>query len=221
MAKKSESFYDICREIEAIFGKIFAARPYMAVIDAIGAIRYSEPQLDPHIAYIQNFIRMNFNLLNVGDHSIPLGGINLAFFKVSKKAVVVLFTQKGFTGQLLAFRSRMLEWSQRIDELIGDLVTQISSLNMPAEVEPAVSGSPPSGSSVGVPQNFKEVPVIIKQLTGKEKFPLEVATILQYCDGKHSIEEICEETTCPKVKVNQILTEYQKKKWLDFKKVLV
>ena len=221
MAKKLESFYDICHEIESIFGKIFAARPYIAIIDALGIVHYTEPQLDPHIAYIQNFIKANFSLLQVGDHSIPLGGVNLAFFKVSGKAVIVIFTQKGFTGQLLAFKSRMHEWSQKIDELIGDLVIPITPISVPAEGKPEVLDSAPSGSVVSLTHNFKKIPVLMKQLDGKEKFPIEVATILQFCDGKHSVEEICERTTYPKVKVNQIITEYQKKKWLDLKKVLI
>jgi len=221
LAKKSESFYEVAKEIENIFGKIFAARPYVAIIDAQGAVRYTEPQLDSHLSYIQNFIKSNFNLLKVGDHSLPLGGVNLAFFKVSSKAIIVIFTQKGFTGQLLAFRSRMLEWSSKLDELIGDFVTPITPVRLPADGEPEVLESTPSGSAVTVTQGFKKIPVLMKQLDGKEKFPIEVATILQFCDGKHSVEEICEKTSYPKVKVNQIIMEYQKKKWLDLKKVLV
>lgn len=215
------SFYDICREIEGIFGKIFAARPYLAILDALGNVMYTEPQLDPHLAYIQNFIKTNFNLLNVGDHSIPLGGINLAFFKVSQKAVIAIFTQKGFTGQLLGFRSRMLEWSQKIDELIGEHVTPITPVSVHADGEPEVLISASQGLAVAVTQSYKKIPVLIKQLDGKEKLSLEVANLLQFCDGKNSVEEICEKTAYPKVKVNQIIMEYQKKKWLDLKKVLV
>ncbi|MDD1779314.1 MAG: hypothetical protein LUQ65_14195 [Candidatus Helarchaeota archaeon] len=218
---KKESFYDICREIEGIFGKIFAARPYIAIIDAQGNVMYTEPQLDPHLAYIQNFIKTNFSLLNVGDHSIPLGGVNLAFFKVSPKAVIAMFTQKGFTGQLLAFKSRMLEWSQKIDELIGEIVTPITPVYVHADGESEVLESVSPGSAVTIAQSYKKIPVLLKPLDGKEKFPLEVANLLQFCDGKHSVEEICEKTSYPKVKVNQILMEYQKKKWLDIKKILI
>ncbi|MDD1779315.1 MAG: hypothetical protein LUQ65_14200 [Candidatus Helarchaeota archaeon] len=221
MTKKLESFYDIASTIESIFGKVFAARPYVAIIDAQGNVMYTESQLAPHLTYIQNFIKANFNLLNVGDHSIPLGGVNLAFFKVSPKAVIAMFTQKGFTGQLLAFRPRMHEWSQKIDELIGEGATPVTPYCAPAEGEPEVLGSASSDPTGETVQNFKKVPVITKQLTGKEKFPLEVATILQFCDGKNSIEEICEKADLSKVKVNEVLTEYQKKKWLELKKVLV
>jgi hypothetical protein len=122
---------------------------------------------------------------------------------------------------LLAFRARMLEWSQKIDDLIGELTPSITPITLPADGEPEVLESASPGSAVTVTQSFKKIPVLIKQLDGKERLSIEVATILQFCDGKHSVEEICEKTTYPKVKVNQILTEYQKKKWLDLKKVLV
>lgn len=215
MSKESESFYKIAKEIANIFGKIFASRPYIAIVDATGKVLFKEDQLNTHLEYIQNFVKANFNLLHVGDHSLPLGGVNLAFFKVSPKAIIVIYITKGFTGQLLAFRSRMQEWSPKIDELIGDVVMPSTPVQeVPETVERAQS------RTATAPQSFRKLPVLTKKLDGKEKFPIEVATVLQFCDGKHSVEEICEKTNYLKVKINQILVEYQKKKWLDFKKVM-
>jgi hypothetical protein len=215
VSKESESFYKIAKEIANIFGKIFASRPYIAIVDATGKVLFKEDQLNTHLEYIQNFVKANFNLLHVGDHSLPLGGVNLAFFKVSPKAIIVIYITKGFTGQLLAFRSRMQEWSPKIDELIGDVVMPSTPVQeVPETVERAQS------RTATAPQSFRKLPVLTKKLDGKEKFPIEVATVLQFCDGKHSVEEICEKTNYLKVKINQILVEYQKKKWLDFKKVM-
>ena len=215
MSKESESFYKIAKEIANIFGKIFASRPYIAIVDATGKVLFKEDQLNTHLEYIQNFVKANFNLLHVGDHSLPLGGVNLAFFKVSPKAIIVIYITKGFTGQLLAFRSRMQEWSPKIDELIGDVVMP----STPVQEEPEMVERAQSRTATA-PQSFRKLPVLTKKLDGKEKFPIEVATVLQFCDGKHSVEEICEKTNYLKVKINQILVEYQKKKWLDFKKVM-
>ena len=217
LAQNPESFYEIAKEIVNIFGKIFAARPYIAILDANGNIFFKEDQLKAHIDYIQNFVKANFNLLEVGDHSLPLGGVNLAFFKVSPKAIIVIYITKGFTGQLLAFRSRMQEWSAKIDELIGP-ITLLQDLS-PAPKKEIIAESSQSGSGT-LTQSLKRLPMLVKKLDGKEKFPIEVATILQFCDGKHSVEEICEKTSYPKVKVNQIISEYQKKKWVDLKKVM-
>lgn len=218
MTQDPESFYGIAKEIANIFGKIFASRPYIAIVDGLGNICYKEPQLDTHLEYIQNFVKANFNLLEVGDHSLPLGGVNLAFFKVSPKAVIVIYISKGFVGQLLAFRSRAQEWSKKIDELIKVDITptiQIEAMPAPKKMEKS------EGAPAGTGASLRRLPLLIKKLDGKEKFPIEVATVLQFCDGQHSVEEICAKTNYPKVKVNQIITEYQKKKWVELKKVMV
>jgi len=215
MTQKTESFYNIAKEIATIFGKIFASRPYIAILDSLGNVVFKEEQLNMHVEYIQNFVKANFNLLQVGDHSLPLSGVNLALFKVSPKAILVIYISKGFSGQLLAFRARMQEWSQKIDDLIGEVAIP----SMPIEEVPEKLEGVQSETAT-VTQSFKKLPLLIKKLDGKEKFPIEVATVLRFCDGEHSIEEICEKTKYPKVKVNSIIREYNQKKWLDLKKVL-
>ncbi|MFX0138923.1 MAG: hypothetical protein ACFFDN_35105 [Candidatus Hodarchaeota archaeon] len=70
-------------------------------------------------------------------------------------------------------------------------------------------------------RGFKDFPFLKKKLTGKEKIPIEVTRILQFCDGNHSIGDISEETGYPKIKVSQTIREYHKKKWIEIKRLLL
>ncbi len=216
MTLEEEHFYQIASEIVKVFGKIFATRPYISIIDATGKIHYiDEPLSKQHLGFIEDFVKTNFKYMKVGEYSVPLGSINLAFFKISIKAIIAIYTQKGFTGQLLAFKTRMHDWSGKIDDILGEIV-------IPSKIEP--KESKPIKSSTPAPVKHgtvaKKVPTLIKKLTGKEKFSIESASILQFCDGKRSVTEICEATSLPKVKVNQTLGELQRKGWIKFKRVL-
>lgn len=219
MENESEDFYEIAKEIVNVFGKIFAARPYIAVLDALGNVRHiDEPLSESHLNFVQDFVRKSCNLLKVGDYSFPLGGINLGFFKISEKAVIVLYTTKGFTGQLLAFKARMHDWSQKIDELIGEIDVQAETI---AEaVTPQAAETTEIKPPVETKKYFRDFPILIKDLTGKEKFPMEVAQVLNLCDGKHSIEDICMELEFNIIHVKDILAVHEKKKWIKIKRVL-
>ncbi|MHA1130628.1 MAG: hypothetical protein ACTSQI_06585 [Candidatus Helarchaeota archaeon] len=224
MQDEQEYFYQITKEIQDVFGKIFATRPYIAILDGLGNILHiDEPLSNQHLNFIQEFVQKNFSFLKVGDYSFPLGGINLGFFKVSPKAIICLYTSKGLSGQLLAFKARMHEWSAKIDEKIGDLSIPTKSIFSESKqeevksVEPATTAPKPA---LGMKKGFRDVPVLIKKLRGKEKFPIEVAQVLNLCDGKHSIEEICMKTNYNIVKVKDILYEYEKKKWIKHKRIL-
>ncbi len=218
MQQVKVTFELIAKDIGTVFGKVFATKPYIAILNALGAIMFIDQEISDHyLEFIRNF---NFTFLNVGDYSLPLGGVNLAFFRVSERAIVVIYTKMGFTGQLLAFKSRMYEWAPKIDELIGEITcpTMRSIQNAPVEPAPAIIESAPSTEKKG--KGFREFPVLTRKLDGKEKFPLEVAQVLHSCDGKHSIEEICQESNIPRIKVKDILQEYQKKKWIELKRIL-
>ncbi len=213
--QKQDSFYEIAKEINEL-GTMLATRLYVAIVDGAGVIKYIDAMLDAYKVFIETFVRENFSLLNIGDHSLPLGGVNLAFFKVSQKSMIVLYMVKGLSGQLLSFKARMYDWTNRIDGLIGEVALQpaIQPLDSVAEIEePEVQPSQPKSKGV------KTVPLLIKEI-GKERFPLEVAQILQYCDGKHSTEEIAQITTYSQLKVESIIREYQKKKWVEIKRAL-
>ena len=214
-----EYFKVISQEIADIFGRIFASRPYIAILDGLGNIYYIDMQLSElYLEFIQDFIKKNFSLLNIGDHSFPLGGVNLGIFKISPKATVTLYTTNGYTGQLLAFKSRMFDWSQKIDSLIGN----IDIPTIPNPIEDTLIIQEPSTQSPNekLSKGYKEYPVLTKELSGKEKFPIDVARILSFCDGKHTIERICGKTEYSRLRVREVLSEYQKKKWITVKRIL-
>jgi hypothetical protein len=219
--ENKEDFYSIVKEILATFGQIFVSRPYFSIIDMAGTIHYIDQPLEQFSEFIQNFTKDNFNLLNVGDHSLPLGGINLGFFKISPKTMIIIHTQKGPSGQLLSFKVKMFEWAPRIDKLIGDISTVVSRVQIAESSEEGEPGVLPETLSKEKVAGLKTVPVLIKNLSGKEKFPIEEAEILQFCDGKHAVETICTETGYPRLKVDEIIRRYQKKKWIEIRRVIL
>ncbi|NVM27882.1 MAG: hypothetical protein HWN65_03485 [Candidatus Helarchaeota archaeon] len=68
-------------------------------------------------------------------------------------------------------------------------------------------------------RSFKDLPVLNKKLS-EQKISFEAGQILKFCDGKHTIEEICYETDYNKLKVKEVIREYQRKKWIEIKRVL-
>lgn len=118
-AMADSDFRTVAQAISATMGQILATRPYLAILDILGNVYYTHGDLNGHLDFIQQFVTNNFDWLDVGDHSIPFGSkINLGFFRISKRAIVVLYTKKGTSGQLLAFKMRMCEWSSAIESLI-------------------------------------------------------------------------------------------------------
>ena len=223
-----QAFYAIAQEITRYLGKVLASRPYIAIADLTGTIHYIDSSLERFSEFIQNFVRTNFNLLRPGDHSLPLGGVNLAFFKVSEKAMVILYTVKGLSGQLLAFKTKMFEWTSKIEILLKDVIVAAEPTVFTAEiltVEPktTISGAKTTSAEPPRPEKrrgLKTVPVLRKKLTGKEKFSIEIATILQYCDGNYTITQIRDATGYPLLKINEVIRMYQKKNWIELKRVV-
>jgi hypothetical protein len=219
--EKQKAIYNIVKDISSLFGTILGARPYLAIIDGAGIFHYIDTPLEEYEEFVKTFTTSNFHLLRPGDHSLPLGGINLAFFKISKKVMIVLYTKKGRAGQLLAFKSQMDKWAPQIDELVGEVEILAPPIQIPTEHVEEEPELIQEESEIQVKSHgLRTIPSLIRELTGKEKFPLDVATIFQYCDGEHSIEEICQLTDYPRLKVDNIIRKYQKKKWIDVKRVL-
>jgi len=231
---KPDTYEAIAKDILANIGKLLATRPYIAITDAKGTIQYTDAPLEIYAKFIQSFVNDNFHLLQIGDHSLPLGGVNLAFFKMSSKSMVILYTVRGVTGQLLSFKARMPEFQARIDQLIGGLIeipTPIQEPHIYSPLGPSVSadirstvsktlnstGAVASATKAGL----KTVPFLMRKLTGKEKFPLEDAQILQFCDGTNGLEDICAKTGYNRLKVDEVIRDYQKKKWIELKRIVL
>lgn len=219
-------FQTIAKEIVGFVGKLLSTRPYVAIVDFMGNIWFTDAPLEQFIEFIQNFVMANFNLLQIGEHSLPLGGINLAFFKVSPKAMIVLYTIKGLTGQLLSFKSQMFHWSERIEALLAHFVIEAPTDLTSRTAESTSYTSEPTEQETQTAQTplmergTRSVPVLTKELSGKEKFSIDVVQVLQLCDGNHSVSQIAEETGYPLLKINDIIRNYQKKKWITLKRLV-
>jgi hypothetical protein len=216
--KDDDQFNQIAKEMSTALRKILVAKPYIAIVDASGTIHYIDtPAFDEFLFFIQGYVKKNFRLIGVGGHSIPFGGISLAFFKLSRKALVILFVQKGPVGQLLAFKPMMNKWTLKLDDLIGDI--EITDVPEAPKVQPARE-APQEPAETNEFDHVKRVPLLVKPLPAKKKFPMEVVSVLQYCDGTHTMEEILERTKFPRLKVDLVLREYQKKKFIKIMRLL-
>ena len=227
MSEKEEQYLALTKEIMTTLREAIVTRVYITIIDAIGTLHYVESSVfDQYIYFIRGFTHDNFHILNIGDYSIPFGGINLAFFKISQKALIILYAPLGPVGQLLPFKNIMGKWAARIDELIGD----IDYSSLPPEFQENESdlqqSSPESlppteiKPTTKVPQYTIRLPLLKVKLTDKVKFPLKDMQVLQYCDGEHTIEDICKKTNYPQLKVDLIIRDYQKKNLIELKRVV-
>ena len=57
--------------------------------------------------------------------------------------------------------------------------------------------------------------VLMKQEFAKKKFAFQEGLVLQYADGKNSIDNIIEKTEFSKPEVLEIIDKYEKKGWLE------
>ncbi|MHA1266049.1 MAG: hypothetical protein ACTSRS_12525 [Candidatus Helarchaeota archaeon] len=206
-----DAFYQIANSIISELGPILSTRPYVAIVDFMGNFRYIEPELEQYSEFITNFIRYNFQLLEIGDHSMPISGTNLAFFKVSKKALIVIFMKKGLIGQLLVFKARMLKYQDTIDSLILEVPPEEPVAAASLIEEPSVMAPPPPEPAAPKAQ---VIPVLLKKIGKKQKFPLKEVVILNYCDGQNSIEDIMREGNLDRKSLWEILDKYKKKGWI-------
>jgi hypothetical protein len=180
----------------------------MGIFNEKGQAIYKDEALDEYYQFISSFINENFNLLSVGDHSIPLSGLNLAFYKVTDHAMIILHTKEGPVGQLLAFKSRMYNFGPQIEE-----ISRKFTENMVSQIPK------PRIKKISKTASAERIPVLNVDIN-KKKFPMDEAQVLHIIDGKKTISEICEEVTIPRLKINEILKKYQKKGWLKLKRVI-
>ena len=143
----------IVKEISKEMSDLLLKRVYVGIMDRIGQIYYADDSLDTHTDFITNFIKNNFNVLDVGDHSIPLSNVNLIFFKTSKNFAVILFTREGRVGQLLAFKRRMEEFGKRIEQALVEFITDIEKIE---KIEHDLYGAPPTIPEITPESEIKE-----------------------------------------------------------------
>ena len=110
---------DLVKLIVADIGTLLGANITVALVDAEANIKYIDKEIEKFTDFVVSFTKGNFDLLTIGDHSLPLSGTNIAFFKVSDNALIILNSDKGPVGQLLAFKGRIPKYSEKIDELLA------------------------------------------------------------------------------------------------------
>ncbi|NHI91577.1 MAG: hypothetical protein EAX96_03670 [Candidatus Lokiarchaeota archaeon] len=197
--------FDIVKSIKNEINQLTSARAYLAIIDATSEIRYMDRDLEEFKEFFINFNSTSFGILEVGDHSIPIGGQNIVFLKLSEKFILILYTKKGKIGELIPFKNKLDKFIEPINNEIGDIdLSQIRRDLIPigeseTEIEKKVLGI---------------YPIIKQDLIEKEKFPINEARILRFCNGENSIEDIMVKSEKTRLFVNNVIKKYQKKGFL-------
>ncbi len=226
---ESEAFYDLVQEIEKYLGALIGSRVYTAITNENGELKFARNDFNEEnmLSFIINFVKTNFSLLGVGDHAFPMSNKSIGFFKVSEKSMIILYTKKGKLGSLLAFKNKMFNYADIIDEKI-DEVTKITikrKVEITEEITISQQTAPTPSAKPQYTQvdskKFAKLPRLIKELTGKEKFPINDVKILRLCDGTHTIMDIIKETKISRLAVEGVIRTYQKKKYLTLKRKTV
>jgi len=131
----------IVRDISKEMSELLMKKVYVAIMDRIGQVYYADDDLDKHVEFCTNFLKNNFHVLDVGDHSIPLSNINLIFFKTSDNFATILFTREGRVGQLLAFKRKMESYGEKIEKALSEFVQDIEKIE---KIEHEMYGKPPT-----------------------------------------------------------------------------
>ncbi|MHA1752050.1 MAG: hypothetical protein ACTSYZ_06730 [Candidatus Helarchaeota archaeon] len=226
---QNQNLFPIAREISRKLGQTLGIRVYIAITDSFGNICYIDDELNKYVNLISTFVKYNFNLLQVGDHSIPLSGSNILFVKTSDRALIVLYTKKGLVGQLLGFKKYINEYFQPIDDI---LKTSIESKEVmePAEIpqkietkEPQIKEEAPESIETTLEirvykrKKYDNIrPVIRKKIPSNLKLKLEESAILNLCHEGKSISEmitLSENYTIPAIK--RVLAKFVESKWID------
>ncbi len=192
------SVNDIVKDIVSKMGSIVGVRVYLGLADGTGKLMYIDNELEQFKDFIINFVVNNFKYLKIGEHSLPISGKNIMFFRYPK-AILVLYSTKGRVGQLLSFKSLMTKYQAEIDSLVGEITVEATPIQLEVEeIEPAPEIIP----TVPVKTIEKAIfswgrayyreifPRITKKLKGSEKFSLTTSVILNYSDGENSLLDI-------------------------------
>jgi len=196
---QSEELSEVTKEIVSKLGSILGVRVYVAVADRLGNLILSDRELDQFNEFMSSFVKSNFKYLKVGDHSMPISGKNIMFFRISDKAMVIIYSAKGRVGQLLSFKSLMPKYQNIIDKFVRDIEPEPISVEL--EVEKVL---PASVAIPAVPvrtvekkvfsrkmEFFKEIyPKVTKKLKDSAKFSLTISVILNYSNGNNSFSDL-------------------------------
>jgi len=197
---------ELADEIKGNLSSLLNAEVSIAFVKENAGIVYLDDGIKEFEAFITNFSSENFKLLNIYDHSLPLSGTKLGFFKTSPTSLIVIHSHgEGPVGQLLVFKSRIDMFADKIDDLLTN-----------AEVKPQIEEKPVEES---IPPSAQRIPTIDDKYR-KKKYTMEEATVIHNIDGKRTIADICKNTEIPLLKVNEIIKKFEKKKYIKLKRII-
>jgi hypothetical protein len=204
MSKETEGYKnldDVVVQIKEDMERLLANPIQIGVVDKDSNIKYIDDELEEKYGdFISSFVKGNFDLLSNGEHSLPLSGVNVGFFKISDLSLIVLYSESGPVGQLLAFKGKMGKYTEDINKFILE------------EAKPKKEKK--------IEKTAYRVPIKQDGLE-KKKFSMIEAKVIHLIDGKNTIEAICEKTNLPRLKVDEIIKKYQKKGWVKLKRVII
>ena len=200
-----EKLKNLAEEIKNNLKALLEGELSVGFVSKNEGIVYLDEALKNYGDFIKSFSSENFKLLNIYDHSLPLSGIRLGFFKTSESSITILAASgEGPVGQLLVFKSRIDLFSERIEQLI---------LETPKIETPTVEEEEP-------PSVFSNIIPHIKDKYKKKKYTMEEAAVIHQIDGEKSIAEISKIAEIPLLKVEEIIRKYEKKKYIELKRVI-
>ena len=203
---------ELANEIRGNLSSLISAKVSIAFVkqeDGNVSIVYMDDGLNPFKEFIMNFSSENFKLLNKYDHSLPLSGTKLGFFKTSETSLIAIYSHgQGPVGQLLVFKSRIDLFSERIDSTLAE-AKPISEVE-DTEIKPLEDTLPPSAQRIPT----------IQDKYRKKKYTMEEATVIHNINGQRTIAEIARITEIPLLRVNEVIKKYEKKKYIKLKRIV-
>ncbi len=185
----------------------FGFRTYVSIVDVYGNHKIMDEELEPYKDIIKKTILFNIDFFEIGDYAIPISSKNLMIFKISEKAVVILFALKGNIAQLLSFKKNIAHFASKIDGYLVDVPVR-------EKVQPPVEDN----KEKKAPKQIlgKELPFycpILMNLDEKAKFSVDETRILQLIDGKHTFLDIARDTQQDWNFLYQLFNKMINKKW--------
>lgn len=220
----SMSLQNIVKEIVSKMGAVLGVRVHLGLIDGLGSLIYIDPELEQFHDFVTNFVKNNYKYLKIGEHSLPISGKNIMFFRLPK-SVIVLFTSKGRVGQLLSFKSFIPKYQEAIDSFVGEIEVIPKTLELTVEEIAPVQEVIPSVPVKAVEKKvisrlqayYKEIfPLVSKKIKESAKFSLTISVILNYSDGENSILDIFDKLSINKEEFMQELFRLSKAKLIKF-----
>lgn len=208
----------IVREIANKMGSILAVRIHVGIADSQGNLLHIDSELEQFKDFIQNFVQNNFGYLQAGDHSLPISGKNIMFFRLPK-AMIIIYSARGRVGQLLSFKSLLPKYTNSFDPFISNVV---SSAPVREHVQPELETIP--SVPVEIIEKivlsreslyFSEIfPKLSKKIKGSAKFSLNTSVILNYSDGVTSVLDLYDRLEISKDEFLTVFYKLNKSGWI-------